>query len=98
MGVIPFAPWAGAQAVETAQLEALDPPIADLDVGALDGRPGNAVGRLILARVARVRCKCVIESRSENVLGMLGQVLADRGRKCGVRCIRHNCSSVRGAC
>ena len=68
---------------------ALDPAIANLDVRMLDGRPGNAMGGLLLAGVARVARKCMIEGRPEYVLGMLRQVPPHREGKRVVRRVRH---------
>src|SRR5580658_6612269 len=70
-------------------LSLLDPLIADLLVGALDRRPGDAECGFLSAGVAGVRRVGVIERLAKNVLGMLGQMRANRGRQIGVDVVRH---------
>src|SRR5271156_3769692 len=66
----------------------LHPLVADLLVNPLHRRPGDAEGRFLLPGIVRVGGVGVVEGLAKNVLRMLGQVRADRGRQIGVDVIR----------
>ncbi len=77
----------------TRQIRPHNPTIANLNVGALDSCPGDTMGGLLLARLARMRRKRVIKGGPVNTLRMRREVLPDRGGKRGVCRIGHDCSS-----
>ena len=66
-----------------------NPAAADFDKGALDRGPGNAMGRLLPARIVRVRGKGVVECLAVDVLGMGRQVRLHRSGKIVVGQIWH---------
>jgi len=66
-----------------------NPCVVDLDVGAFDGRPGDAVGRLLLARVTDMRCKSVVKRFTIDVLCVLRQTSPDRRWQVIISSIRH---------
>jgi len=67
-----------------------DPAVRGFDVGSLDGGPCDSMRGFLLAGVAAVRRECVIESGTENILGMGRQVVLDAWRKIGIGSIRHD--------
>lgn len=70
---------------------AADPAAAYLYIRALDRSPGDAVGRLFLARIAGMRREGVIESFAVDVLSVRRQVLLHRRRQIIVREVGHEC-------
>lgn len=66
--------------------------IAVLDIGSLDGGPGDAVRGFFLPDVAGVRREGVIEGGAIDVLRMGRKVVADRCGKVGIGAVWHRCS------
>ena len=51
------------------------PRVTDLHIGALNGRPSDAMCRLLLARIAHMGRECMVESFAINILRVRGEVL-----------------------
>src|SRR5215469_12284572 len=76
--------------VPSAIAMARDPAIADFHVGALDGRPRDAVCGFFLTRVAGMGREGVIECRSINVLRVRRQMTRDGSRQILVGAVGYN--------
>src|SRR6516225_1930695 len=74
-----------------------DPAAADLNEGAFDRRPGDAVRRFLLARIAAMRGEGMIESFAIDVLGVRRQMCLYRSRQIIVRSIWHSFYLLRPA-
>ena len=61
--------------------QARDPLAAGLDVVAFHRRPSDAVRRLLLPRVARMRGESMVEGAPVNILRMLREMVSYRGGK-----------------
>jgi hypothetical protein len=67
------------------------PLIASFDIGSLDREPCGAVSHFLLARIALVRRKSVVERFPINVLRVRRQMVTHRRRKVFVAAIWHGC-------
>ena len=65
-------------ALPTASAGLWNPVRSNLDIGPLDGRPGDAMRRLFLANIARMRRVGVIKGLAIDILSVIRQMRSDR--------------------
>src|SRR6185437_6468104 len=82
--------WHARQRHCQKQLRPLNPALCTLDVTAFDGRPRDAMRRLLLPRVAFVRSESMIERLAIYALRMGRQDVTHRRWQILVAAIRHS--------
>jgi hypothetical protein len=77
----------------TACIIALYPTAIPFQISPLYGRPGNAVGNFLPARIIAMGFESLVEGGPENILGVIGQMRSHGAGQVGIRCIGHGFSS-----
>ena len=71
----------------------LHPTAIQFQISPLYGRPSNAVGNFLPARIVAIGFESLVEGGPKNILGVIWQMRSHGAGQVGIRCIRHGFSS-----